>query len=411
MDSNDLLSALREEIPGHLALLKQMVEINSHTENPRGVDRLGELTAEWFAELGMTAEFVKDAHPRHGHHLFLEKPGPPDAPQLVLVSHLDTVYTAEEEKEHAFCWREEGDKIYGPGITDIKGGTMLIHLILHTIRHQVPEAWESVHWSVALNAAEEVPGTDFPQRLKERFGRNTVACLVFEGGNLYDAKTLASIPARKGKANFRIDCRGKAAHAGSVHKRGASAIRQLAGCIDQLEALTDYDRGGTVNVGKIGGGQNVNRVPDHAWAEGELRAFDADVFQYLVTGVKSLKGTSHVAAAEGGYRAITEVRLEETSPPWSETTGTAQLLQCCGKAAAAMGFRLRKEPRGGVSDANFTAQSVPTLDGFGWGGGNAHCSVQSADGSREQEYVRRSWLEPKALHGCLCCLELAGHPV
>src|SRR5262245_16138986 len=79
-----------------LDVLRQMVEINSFTANAAGVDRVGELTASVFAPLGFAAEFVPADNPAFGKHLFLTRPGRSDR-HVAFVSHLDTVFPAEEE--------------------------------------------------------------------------------------------------------------------------------------------------------------------------------------------------------------------------------------------------------------------------------------------------------------------------
>ena len=148
---------LQENLSKYLDLLHQMVSINSFTANAQGVNRLAELTAKAFAPLGFEAEFVQSANLDFGRHLFLTRPSPlkeegPAAlnsnPALALISHLDTVFSPEEEIQNDFNWRPEGDRIYGPGIVDIKGGTVMIYLILDALRTFAPQAYDSVAWLI-----------------------------------------------------------------------------------------------------------------------------------------------------------------------------------------------------------------------------------------------------------------------
>src|SRR4051794_10449246 len=97
-----------EHLAETLEFLREMVGINSFTENPAGIDRLAECVAARFAPLGFKATQVKAAHPRHGHHLVLERRAAVGAPTIALVSHLDTVFTEEEERRNNFTWRVEG---------------------------------------------------------------------------------------------------------------------------------------------------------------------------------------------------------------------------------------------------------------------------------------------------------------
>src|SRR5690349_13854942 len=105
---------LHGRMPAALEMLRQMVAINSFTANPGGVNTLARLTAQCFAPLGFTAEFVPSDEPSRGDHLVLTRAGRTKR-SIAMVSHLDTVYPAEEEERNDFHWSEEGDRIYGPG--------------------------------------------------------------------------------------------------------------------------------------------------------------------------------------------------------------------------------------------------------------------------------------------------------
>ena len=97
---------LKDQMPAALEMLRQMVGINSFTGNRQGVDRLGRLTAECFAPLGFTAEFVPSANPNYGDHLVLTRRGR-TTKNIAMVSHLDTVFPPEEEERNNFCWQPE----------------------------------------------------------------------------------------------------------------------------------------------------------------------------------------------------------------------------------------------------------------------------------------------------------------
>src|SRR4051794_37746744 len=103
MPTDALRTYLAGRLPHHLAALRRAVEVNSFTENPAGVDAVGDLTAELFAGLGFAAERVASAEPRYGRHLFLSRPAPRGggpARRVAFVSHLDTVFPPGEEIEH-----------------------------------------------------------------------------------------------------------------------------------------------------------------------------------------------------------------------------------------------------------------------------------------------------------------------
>src|SRR5206468_9526957 len=120
---------LDAQMPAALELVRQMVCINSFTGNREGVNKLGRLTADCFASLDFTAEFVASVNANYGDHLVLTRKGRSNR-SVALVSHLDTVFPPEEELRNNFRWQPEGDRIYGPGTHDIKGGTAMMWLVL-----------------------------------------------------------------------------------------------------------------------------------------------------------------------------------------------------------------------------------------------------------------------------------------
>jgi glutamate carboxypeptidase len=388
-------------LPSTLASLRDMVEVNSFTLNPEGVTRVAELTADTFAPLGFAADSVAAENPAHAPHLVLSRPGR-GSRTVALISHLDTVYTAQEEREHGFRWREESDRIYGPGILDIKGGTMLAHLTLAALRECAPEQFERTHWVFLLNSAEEVPSADFGRLCCQRIPRDACAALVFEGG-ARAGTSHAMVTARKGRALFRVSAMGRSAHAGSHHARGINAIAQLAHTVQRIEALTDPARELTFNAGVVSGGTVVNRVPEAAAAEVEMRAFDPAVYAAGVAALRALEQDIVVYSREDGQPCRVSVELSSETPPWPANPGTEALLRVWQEAGRGLGLTVVRQERGGVSDGNLIWRHVPTLDGLGPCGDHAHCAVSDPATGRVQEFLETPTLVTK---GCLNALAL-----
>ena len=260
-------------------------------------------------------------------------------------------------------------------------------MTLQVLRQLAPEWFDRVNWFVLHNACEEVISDDFRRLCLEHLPRETLACLIFEadGGGDDDFSLVAS---RKGRAVFRVEVEGRASHAGTQHRSGVNAIVHLAKLIGGLDAQTDYAAEATVNVGTISGGTVVNRVPHAASAELEMRAFDPAVFAAKRAAILGL------SRAEALPRVDVRV-LDETSP-WPRNDRTDALHRLWDEAASALGFSLRREDRGGLSDGNVLWDLWPTLDGLGPRGENSHCSEQSADGLKEQEWADAESFAPKA---------------
>lgn len=397
MDVRTLFLNAEALMPEMLEWLRRMVAVNSFTTHISGVNDVGRLTAQCFHTLGFEAESVPSGDPAHGSHLFLRR-GPAEGRPVLLVTHLDTVFPPEEEERNHFHWQPEGNRIYGPGTVDIKGGTTLIWLTLQLLRQGWPQLFESTSWLIAANSAEEVIGADFARRTAERCPQGARAVLVFEGGpHLQDGWHL--VTARKGRAEYRLTCQGRGAHAGSNHAEGINAVVELAALLPGIAALTQPARQLTLNLASMHGGTVLNRVPHEAVAELEMRAFDPGALEEAAQALQQLEGPTR-----GGARILVE-RLGGTQA-WPETTDTRKLYHLWEKAAARLGLSTVAEQRGGLSDANYLCHLGPTLDGLGPSGGNAHCSERSADGSKLPEYVEQDSFVPKAVLNAVAIADL-----
>lgn len=392
---------LRRREPRYFELLKRMVDINSFTANKEGIASVARLTAEAFAELGFESESVPSEEPEYGDHLVMTRKARrgDSPPKIGFVSHLDTVFPAEEEERNNFAWREDGDKIYGPGTVDIKGGTVVIYMMMEALQAEAPEIYDSVTWVVLLNSAEERMAVDFGPLCHQHLDvETTKACLVFEGGYMKgEGEESWVVVGRKGMACFRVEVEGRASHSGTAHPWGANAVVQMADVIRRIDSWTDYDRELTFNVGVVHGGTVTNRVPHEAVAQIEMRTYKSEVFDDAMAKMLSLRDYSTRRSVEGDFPCAVGCEVTMERSPWPRNPGTDGLLEVWRQAAADLGMKVTPEVRGGLSDGNVVWEGLPTLDGLGPSGSNAHCSEQAEDGSKEQEYATRSSFVPKAL--------------
>lgn len=392
---DDALRAwLEARLPETLAHLKSMVDVNSWTLNPTGVNQVARITSDLFAPLGFTATSVPSVNPAYGDHLVLTRPGSGPA-SVAMVSHLDTVFPPEEELRNHFGWLPEGDRIYGPGTHDIKGGTALLWLTLSALAAHDPALFNATTWQVFLNSSEEVLSADFGDVVRSRLQPGARAALVFEAeGRAGDVRKL--VVARKGRGTWRITARGRGSHAGVTHQRGANAIAQIALTLQQVHALTNHARDLTFNIGTIRGGSGLNRVAEEAVAEGEFRAFSPEVWSDGRDQLFALAGPGEIRAATDSFPCQVSVELLSRSDPWPRNPDTDALFEHWAAAAREIDFPLLPEARGGLSDGNLLWHAVPTLDGLGPSGDNDHCSERSADGTKLPEYVLPASFVPKA---------------
>lgn len=379
-------SVLEKFLPDTLAFLERLVGVNSFTGNPAGVDENASLIAAQFATLGFEAESVPDRDPTFGRHLFLSRRGP-GGRGVLLVTHLDTVFSSEEETRQNFRWSVERDRIFGPGVNDNKGGTAMIWLVLSALREINPQLFESTDWVIAADAAEEDLTSEFPRFCQERLPAHCRAALVFEACT-GQGRGLTLVRCRKGSANFRVSVEGRGAHAGSRHTEGANAIVELAHVVQHIAAITDYNRELTANVGRIEGGGPSNRVPHAASCEVNIRAFSEDVLQEAVETMFALaEKPPFVRAHSDGHACQVQVELTSRNPAWPQNAATDALIDLWQAAADRLQIPLLVEPRGGLSDGNYLCQFAPVLDGLGPFGLNGHASERSSDGSKMPESV------------------------
>ncbi len=399
---------LESQLPAALEMLRQMVGINSFTGNRNGVNRLGRFTAECFAPLGFTPEYIPSTNKEWGDHLVLTRRGR-SGRNIAMVSHLDTVFPPEEEERNNFRWLVEGDRIFGPGTHDIKGGSVMMWLVLSALRTHAPGLFDDITWTLIWDSSEECFSPDFGEVCRARFDSGTLAALVFESeGRVGQESRL--VVARKGRGTWRATVSGRGAHAGGKHEHGANAIVQLGRTVQRIAALTDYSRGVTVNVGTICGGTVLNRVPHEAVAEGEFRTFKPEVYAQTKAALLGLTSRGEVCSPADGYACEVKVEVLTECGPWPRNPATDGLYQVWKQAADELGLGVNGEERGGLSDGNVIWDAAPTLDGLGPWGDNDHCSERSPDGAKLPEFVEMSSFVPKAMLNVAAIELLAARP-
>jgi glutamate carboxypeptidase len=388
----------------YLELLRNLVKTNSFTENVSGVNQNGKILADTFSKLGFKPKFVQSTNPEYGKHLVLSRPGNRNQ-KIGLITHLDTVFPPEEENKNDFSWRVEGDRIYGPGTNDIKGGTVLIFMVLEALERFARQNFDDISWVILANAAEERWSKDFGDLCLAELGVDALAALVFEAGYV-DKQAVSLVTARKGMAVYDIFVEGKSAHAGNGHQSGANALVQIAEIIKQIEDLTDYERDLTYNIGVLNGGTVPNRVPHQAIARGEMRTFSKDVFSEGIINLLAISKIPPIKSADGVFSCNIDINVVLENKPWPRNPQTDQLFAVWQETAETMGMIAIREERGGLSDGNQVWHTIPTLDGLGPNGRHAHCSERSEDGSKDQEYTTISSFVPKATLNSLAIINL-----
>jgi glutamate carboxypeptidase len=356
----DRLPWLRERQGAMLETVRQMVEIESPSDNKAAVDRLGRWLAGKFEALGGHSKFHRTT--QFGDHLQVDFPGRDRRQPVLLLGHLDTVYPLGTLANMP-C-REASGRLHGPGTLDMKSGIAMMLYAIDSMRDQggtVPRAI-----SVLLVSDEEV-GSSSSRRITEELAKKSAAVFVLEPS--YGPKGAVKT-ARKGVGEYSLKVTGKAAHAGLDFEMGHSAILELARQIERISKFVDLKRGLTLNVGLVQGGTRVNVIPAGATASIDVRVVRASDAKGLDRKLRALKPVDRQCKLE--LRGVVD------RPPMERTPAVANLFRQAAELAKRMGWKLEEAAVGGGSDGNLTAAlGIPTLDGLGGVGEGAHAPTEA----------------------------------
>jgi len=342
-----------------LALTCALVETESPSGDKDGSRAVVSLLASAAGSISSINSVERITSDEFGEHLriraFAENA---DARPIVILGHTDTVHARGSVKERP--WRTEGNKIFGPGIFDMKANCALA---LETLRAcEATDTGPNAPVTILLTCDEE-SGSPSGRALVEAEAKDARAVLVLEppasGGRV---KT-----ARKGTGMFTIEVHGRASHAGLEPEKGVSAVLELARQTIRLHNLNDPAAGTTITVTVVQGGTHSNVVPASAQAQVDMRFTSAAIGRQVESTILGLKPFDERAQliVSGGINR----------PPLERNEKVQKLYEHARQIAGLWDFDLGEASVGGASDGNFVgALGVPVLDGLGISGDGAHAS-------------------------------------
>ena len=353
------VARLERKLEDILGRVSALVRQESPTSRYDAVNAAQAMAAGWAEEL----EGRVERHARSGSGGVLEaRFGNADDGRrpVLLLGHLDTVWPVGTLAR--MPWRVEDGWAFGPGVLDMKAGVVMALEAMRLVREV--DADQPV---VLLLSGDEETGSHHSRELIEEVAKGCRAAFVLEPAQ---GPQGAYKTARKGVGQFRLEITGVPSHSGVDFGAGHSAVRELAWQIEQISAMTDLERGTTLNVGVVGGGTQTNVVPAAAWAEIDLRVRTVADAEAVARKLEALKARD--------ARCTLRLTGGLNRPPMERTEGTAALFAQAKELAAGLGFALEEAATGGGSDGNFTsALGVPTLDGMGAIGNGAHAENES----------------------------------
>ena len=342
-----------------LALTCALVEAESPSGDKDGSSAVVSLLASAAGSISAVTSVERITSEDFGEHVRISAfvDGNDIAP-VVILGHTDTVHPRGTIKERP--WRAEGNRVYGPGVFDMKANCALALEALHACEATGVQPQSPI---TILLTCDEESGSPSGRSLVEEEARNARAVLVLEppasGGRV---KTT-----RKGTGMFTIEVRGRAAHAGLDPEKGVSAVLELARQTIRLHNLNDPATGTTVTVTVAQGGTHSNVVPADARAEIDMRFSSVEEGRRIESAILNLKPFDERAKLiiSGGINR----------PPLERNEKVQKLYQHARDVAALLDFDLGEASVGGASDGNFVGTlGVPVLDGLGIDGDGAHAA-------------------------------------
>lgn len=394
-----LLQSADKAAPEMIANLEHVVNINSGSFNTAGVRSVAAWIEPQLRALGFETRLLSMESLKRGSHLIAVRKGSRAGKPVLLIGHMDTVFEPSSPFQK---FVRSGDSATGPGVSDMKGGLIVLLYSLKSLQHAGLLDGASIE--VFLTADEEAPGEPVSRTRGEfiEAGKRARAALCFETGIRVGGKDYAST-ARRGFTGWELQVKGHGGHSGSIfsEKLGHGAIFELSRILNQFhDQLREPNM--TFNAGLMVAGSNVtlnadgegkvsgksNIVPAEAIARGEVRALYPEQVarikdkMYAITA-KSLPGTT------------AELKFEEGYPPMAPTAGNKRLLALLNEETRRAGLPELGEldpMQRGAGDISFIAPYVDSLSGLGAIGTGAHAPGESVDLSSLSRQVKRAAL-------------------
>lgn len=377
---------MMQELPSNIeflkaneqAFIKDLVDLTSvdcGTNNKNGVDQVGSWVSDRAKEWGW--DVVSHPSENYGNCLSIKMYGQGNG-KIFMLAHMDTVYPDGTVKYRPT--RIEGNKIIGPGVSDMKSGLLSGLYAMRALQENGFSDFKEI--ILFCNSDEEISSPySHPLFMKEAEEADAILVLepARENGDI--------VSSRKGIGHFTFKVQGKAAHAGIEPEKGINAITEIAhlivGLDSQIQEIKMEHPGISLNPGVISGGIKSNIVPDTAHLEIDVRVANPDE-QKIVQRLLDQSTNNRT-----NPKTSIQMKGEFTRPAWPKTPATAFLVELAISAAQEVGIQLNDTMTGGSSDANNLSElNNPVLDGLGPVGGNNH----SPD-----EYVLKNSIIPRTI--------------
>lgn len=387
-------TAVEQKITKHIdanltqsqALLEKTVNINSGTMNFDGVKKVGAIYQAEFDAMGFDTQWVDGSEFNRAGHLVASYGN--TGPKILMIGHLDTVFAKDDAFQNYSV--VDDSHIAGPGITDMKGGDVIIIAALQALK--ALDLLDKVSIKVVMTGDEESSGRPLSLSKKALVDAAIWAdiALGFEDAD-GDIKT--AVVARRGSIGWQLDVAGKPAHSSQIFTDnvGYGAIFETARILNSFREQLAGVGNITFNPGLIAGGTEVEVQPENSIVQGfgktnvvakevtvkgGIRTLTADEL------VKAKKVMQEVASNNLAHTSAT-LTFADGYPPMAPTDQNYALLKMYSDVSESLGYGpvAPVNPRNaGAADISFAADHVDmAIDGLGLMGDGGHTKDEVAD--------------------------------
>ena len=364
---------IEEHEEEYIQLLREIVTLESYTPDKDDVTAVASHLKAFCESKGLNV-FVKEFE-KAGNGLLITFNEDASLPAVAFTGHTDTVHPKGTFLQPVF--REEGDKLYGPGTVDMKGGLVLGIMIMVALKECGYNARPLKFIMISdEELSEGLSGEEGKDFIRDN-ARHCAAAITLEGGN---GKNITV--GRKGSIRYKVYVKGKATHAGSAYADGISAIKEAAHKILDIEAPSDQAQI-TYNCGIIKGGTAPNTVPSEVMFTLYNRYWKLAQRQIIRDHVEGIIAKSYIPGTVSTFDIVGE-RL-----PMDATEDNYALAAHIGSVSEKYGFgAMEPQLKSSGSDASYTTMAgAPSVCSVGPSGGRAHSP---------EEFMNKSSLVPRA---------------
>lgn len=369
-----------------ILFLEKVVNINSGTLNIAGVKEVGAIFSEEFKNIGFTTSWksMPDSMNRAGHMFCEINSEKIKGKKILLIGHLDTVF----EKDSPFqTFNRVGDKVYGPGVDDMKGGDIIILYALKAL-YKIG-ALKNTQIIVAFTGDEEKVGLPISLSRKDLIdaAKRSDIALAFEGATGLNYATVA----RRSSGHWLLETKGVRAHSSGIFNEnvGAGAIFEMSRILNEFYTQLP-EQNLTFNPAAVVGGTNTsfdtsqangtafgktNIVAQKAIVNGDIRCLTQEQIDKTVLKMKQI-------VSNNLPKTSANISFNLKYPPMKPTPGNYKVLNELNQISKDMGqgaVEAFDPAKRGAGDISFVAKYVDGLDGLGTMGGGSHTTKEYMD--------------------------------